>query len=110
MTTATRPATRCSAGLPPLPLAPASPSAVARHTTPTANTMTPGRTVRCTGLGGVGRPDSAATTGTWAIVLAGRREASTDVATASTAPMANAHHGRFAASTTWPVACCSAGT
>src|SRR5580658_10265343 len=103
MTTATRPATRCSAGPPPLPLAPASPSAVARNPTPTANTMTPGRTVRCTGFGGVGRPDSAATTGTAAIALAGRREASTDVAIANTTPMANAHQGRLAASTTWLV-------
>ena len=72
--------------------------------------MTPGRTERCTALGGAGRPDSAVTTGTWAIVLAGRRDASTDVATANTTPRANAHHGRCAASTTWPVACCSAGT
>ena len=82
----------------------------ARHATPTANTMTPGTAERCTGLGDAGRPDSAATTGTRAIVLAGRREASTDVAIASTTPMANAHHGRFPASTTWPAACCSAGT
>ncbi len=72
--------------------------------------MTPGRTLRCTALGGAGRPDSAATTGTVATVFAGRRDASTDVAIASTTPSANAHHGRFAASTTWPVACCSAGT
>ena len=49
-------------------------------------------------------------TGTWAIVLAGRRAASTGVATASTTPVANAHHGRFAASTTCPAACCSVGT
>jgi hypothetical protein len=81
----------------------------ARHATPTANTMTPGTAERLTGLGSAGRPDSAATTGTWAIVLAGRREASTDVAIASTAPVAIAHQGRFAASTTCPVACCSAG-
>ena len=72
--------------------------------------MTPGRAERCTAFGGAGRPDSAATTGTAAIVLAGRRDASTDVAIANTTPMANAHHGRFVASTTWPVACCSAGT
>ena len=82
----------------------------ARHATPPANTMTPGRAERCTAFGGAGRPDSAATTGTAAIVLAGRRDASTDVAIANTTPMANAHHGRFAASTTWPVACCSVGT
>ena len=71
--------------------------------------MTPGRAERCTAFGGAGRPDSAATTGTAAIVLAGRREASTDVAIANTTPVANAHHGRLAASTTWPVACCSVG-
>ena len=72
--------------------------------------MTPGRAERCTGFGGAGRPDSAATTGIRAIVLAGRREASTEVAIANVTPMPNAHHGRFAASTTWPVACCSVGT
>ncbi len=72
--------------------------------------MTPGRAERCTAFGGAGRPDSAATTGTAATALAGRREASTDVAIASTTPMPNAHQGTFAASTTWPVACCSVGT
>ena len=72
--------------------------------------MTPGTAERCTAFGGAGRPDSAATTGTRAIVVAGRREASTDVAIASTTPVAIAHHGRFVASTTWPVACCSVGT
>ena len=72
--------------------------------------MTPGRAERCTGFGGTGRPDSAATTGTRAIALAGRRDASTAVAIAAMTPMANAHHGRCAASTTWPVACCSVGT
>ena len=110
MITAARPATKCSAGPPPVPPAPASPLAVARHTTPTANTMTPGRTDRCTAFGGVGRPRSAVTTGTAAIVLAGRRDASTDVATAKATPMPKAHHGRFAASTTCPAACCSVGT
>ena len=97
------------AGLP-WPATPARPPVNARHATPTANTITPGRAERCTGFGGAGRPDSAATTGTRAIVLAGRREASTDVAIASTTPMANAHQGRFAASITWPAACCSVGT
>ena len=72
----------------------------ARHATPPASTTTPGRAERCTAFGGAGRPDSAATTGTAAIVLAGRRDASTDVAIANTTPMPNAHHGRFAASTT----------
>ena len=61
------------------------------------------------GVAGAGRPDSAATTGTWAIVLAGRREANTDVVIANTTPSANAHHSRFAASTTCPVACCNVG-
>jgi hypothetical protein len=42
--------------------------------------------------------------------LAGRREASTDVAIANTTPRPTAHHGTFAASTTCPVACCSVGT
>jgi hypothetical protein len=72
--------------------------------------MTPGRAERRTRFGGAGRPDSAAITGTAAIVLAGRRDASTDVATANPAPSPNAHHGRCAASTTWPAARCSVGT
>ena len=67
---------------------------------PPAKTMTPGRTERCTAFGGAGRPDSAATTGTAAIVLAGRRDASIDVAIANTIPVANAHHGTFVACTT----------
>ena len=82
------------------PPAPVQPPVDARHATPPANTMTPGRAERCTAFGGAGRPDSAATTGTAAIVLAGRRDASTDVAIANTTPMPNAHHGTFAASTT----------
>ena len=71
--------------------------------------MAPGTADRCTAFGGAGRPDSAATTGTAAIALAGLRDASTDVTIANTAPMAIAHQGRLAASTTWPVACCSVG-
>ena len=96
---------------PPLgpPATPFRPPADARHARPAANTMTPGRADRCTALGGAGRPDSAVTTGTAAIVLAGRRDASADVAIASTIPMANAHHGRCAASTAWPVSRCTVG-
>ena len=71
--------------------------------------MRPGRAERCGAFGGAGRPDSAVTTGTAAIAFAGRRDASPEVAIASAIPMANAHHGRCAASTTWPVSCCSVG-
>ena len=105
----TSPASRSKAC--PLPRAAwLTPPVKARHARPTANAVTPGPAERCAFLGGAGRPESAAGTGTWATVLAGLRAARTAVAMANTAPVATAHQGRFPASTIWPVARCRAGT
>src|SRR5262249_57795710 len=92
----TRP-TRSTSGFALGPLPPATafrPPLNARQARPAANTMPPGRADRCTALGAAGRPDSAATTGTAAIVFAGRRDASAAVVIASTIPTPNPHHGR----------------
>ena len=95
--TATRPTSRSSEAC---CLWPVGPPAKTRKATPLANTITPGAAERWIAFGVAGRPDSAATTGTRAMVVAGRREASTEVAIASTIPVAIAHHGRLVASTT----------
>ena len=73
----------------------------ARQPNPTASRTTPAPANRCAGLGGDGRPDSAATIDDRAADRAGHHAATTAVTTARTIAAAIAHHCRWKRSTRW---------